>query len=221
MSLIITRNKSLRFLDCFRLFGTNPKPDYAASLSGVDWLLCGFLLALCLLSGECKPARNFGAKTEAQMAMNSVATLIVLILMHLSTRKSANQKLLPWMFIYAFCYTEKGITIYAHFPKFVASPDGKGGKWKFVSWKVTEKFQEMWAKLRTEDLRMSGLATLYLMRSHTEFVLEQLLAWSKNLPRSALPIVDILIARSHVELGQWDWLIRKVHEGNGKRIEAA
>jgi hypothetical protein len=208
-------------LDCLRLFGTNPKADYAARLSGVDWFLCGFLLALCLLSGECKPSRNFGAKTEAQMAMNSVAALIVLILMHLSIRKSANQKLLPWMFLYAFCYTEQGITIYAHFPKFVVSPDGKGGKWKFVSWKVTNKFETMWAEDRTEPLRMRGLATLYLMKSHTEFVVEQLLAWSKNLPHSARPVIDRLIARSYLELGQWDWLIRKVHEGNGKRITAA
>jgi hypothetical protein len=73
---------------------------------------------------------------------------------------------------------------------------------------------------------MNGLATLYFIDevsyNHTEFVLEQLLTWSKNLPRSVLPIVDILIARSHVELGQWDWLIRKVHyKGNGKCIEAA
>jgi len=154
------------------------------------------------------------------MAMNSVPALIVLILVHLSTRKSATQKLLPWMFIYAFCYTERGITVYAHFPKFVASPDGKGGKWKFVSWRVTDKFKNMWARNRTEDLRMRGLATLYLMRSHTEFVLEQLLAWSKNLPHSVLPIIDRLIARSQLQLEQCDQLIRKAHQGNGNRIEA-
>jgi hypothetical protein len=210
----------MRFLDCLHLFGTDPKADYAVRLSGGAWVIWGLLLALCLLSGECKPSRNFGPKTEAQMAMNSVAALIMIILMHLSTRTTPNQKLKAWMFVYAFCYTEKGITIYAHFPKYVISHGGKG-QWKFVSWRVTSKFSEMWGRNGTEDQRIRGLAALYLMRSHTEFLHEQLLTWSKNLPDSALPIIDMLIARSHARLEEYDSLLREAHIGKKNRIGAA
>jgi hypothetical protein len=209
----------LRFLHCLRLFGTDPKADYAARLSGEEWNLWGILLALCLFSGECKPHDKFVSQTVAQLAMNSVAGLIMIIIMHLSTRKSPSQKLLPWMFLYAFVYTEQGITIYAHFPKLVVTADGKS-RWKFVSWRVSNTFETMW-KYGTVDmeLRMRGLAAVYLMRSHTEFVLEQLLAWSQNLPKSAIPIMETLIARADAEMEVYQKVLRKLHTGVAKRIE--
>jgi hypothetical protein len=151
--------------------------------------------------------------------MNSVAGLIMIIIMHLSTRKSPTQKLLPWMFLYAFVYTERGITIYAHFPKLVVDAAGKSG-WKFVSWKVSEIFASMWTKNGTVELRMRGLAVVYLMRSHTEFVLEQLLAWSQNLPKSAIPIMETLIARAEAEMEVYQKVLRRLHAGVAKRIEA-
>jgi hypothetical protein len=112
--------------------------------------------------------------------MNSVAGLIMIIIMHLSTRKFPGQKLLPWMFLYAFVYTEKGVTIFAHFPKLVTV--GGVSRWKFVSWKISDTFRHMWDSAEyDEELRMRGLAAIYLMRSHTEFVVGQLFAWSQNL----------------------------------------
>jgi hypothetical protein len=150
--------------------------------------------------------------------MNSVAGLLMIIIMHLSTRKSPAQKLLPWMFLYAFVYTEQGITIYAHFPKMVIDADGKS-RWKFVSWRVSKLFRFIWTKTGTVEMRMRGLAAVYLMRSHTEFVLEQLLAWSQNLPKSAAPIMEVLIARAEAEMEVYQKVLRRLHVGVAKRIE--
>jgi hypothetical protein len=124
------------------------------------------------------------------------------------------------MFLYAFIYTEKGIRIYVHFPKLVVGADTKL-RWKFVSWRLSDIFRFMWTKERgSEKLRMLGLCTLYLMRSHTEFVLEQLLAWSQKLPASARPIMEALIARGEEQREVYQKVLRKLHIGVGKRIEA-
>jgi hypothetical protein len=205
------RNNILRFLKCLHLFGTDPKADYAVRLSGEEWRDWGALLAICILSGECKPSAEFTKQTAAQLAMNNVPALIMFILVHLSTRMTADQPLPPWMWTYGFVYTELGLTIYAHFPKLVKTDDGKW-TWKFVSCEVTKDFQNMWREGEDEELQMRGLAAINMMRSHTEFVLEQLLIWSKNLPKTAVTIMDTLIARAHFEMKDYDWLLEKARE---------
>jgi hypothetical protein len=201
----------MQFLQCLHFFWTDPKADYAVRLSGDEWKEWGALMAICLLSGECKKSTEFTEQTEAQLAMNSVPALIMFILLHLSTRTTADQPLPPWMWKYAFVYTELGVTIYAHFPKLVVTKDGEA-RWKFVSRKVSEKFRKMWAESASNDLRMRGRAVIDMMRSHTEFLLEQLLSWSKNLPESAVPIMDTLIAKARLEMEDYEWLKKKVQE---------
>ncbi|KIM21482.1 hypothetical protein M408DRAFT_304424 [Serendipita vermifera MAFF 305830] len=70
-----SKNEATRFVDPLRFFGTTPEPDYAVRLSGEIWNHWTPLMALVMASGECKPRHKVHPDNEAQLAMNSVATL--------------------------------------------------------------------------------------------------------------------------------------------------
>jgi hypothetical protein len=92
---------------------------------------------------------------------------------------------------------------------FRGSTDDGDARWEFVS---CDDFKEMWVENPSDDLRMCGWVVMDLIRSHTECLLEQLLSWSKNLPESAVPIIDTLIARAHLKIGDHDWLKKRAQE---------
>lgn len=200
MGLRETMNQSMPLMNPLRFFATTPRADYAVRLSGEEWREWTDLMSLNLMSGEGKTHRNYAAndgRTAAQLAMNSVATLIIFILMYLSTRRDTgpNDPDLPaWMFTMSFVYTERGFTIYAHYPKFT------GRKWEFASWKITQNLKDVLSQKASRADRVRCLAAFLLMRSHTLFVREQIKTWSQNLPPSVVPLMKILIARAHLEM---------------------
>lgn len=198
-----TKNEATRFIDPLRLLGTTPEPDYAVRLSGKEWSHWTDRLALVMTSGECKPISKLDEHTVAQLAMNSVATLVILILIYLSTRKSKEDPMPPWMFTMSFTYSQNGFVIYGHFPK----PHDED--WNFASWRITDIFQSAWENTTEIKVRMSALATLYELRAHTEFVVKQIRTWSNNLPASVAPIMDRLIAKAHLDIGDYLWLMEK------------
>ncbi|KIM22267.1 hypothetical protein M408DRAFT_28817 [Serendipita vermifera MAFF 305830] len=217
-----SKNEATRFADPLRFFGTTPEPDYAVRLFGKKWSHWTPLMALVMASGECKPIQKLKADTEAQLAMNSVATLVILILVYLSTRKSKKDPLPAWMFTMSFTYTQYGFVIYGHFPRVEKSP--RGPEWKFVSWQIANRFERVWESDTPNNLRMAGLAVLYELRAHTEFVVKQIGAWSDNLPPSVTPIMERLIAKAHLDMKDYEWLIEKVSnkdvDGSHKQQQA-
>lgn len=209
--LILHRNERTPFINALRLFATTSKPDYAARLSQKEWGDWTPLLAMILMYGEGKTQQAYNAsrRPEAQLAMNGVAILVLFILMYLSTRErsdSEDKALPPWMYTNSFVYTERGFTIYGHHPKFVS------GKWKFVSWKMSQHFHDVLTWGTSQAGRMRCLAAFFQMRSHTLFVLEQIREWKKNLPESVTPVMKMLIAKAHLDLKDEDWLRQKAEE---------
>ncbi|KIM21485.1 hypothetical protein M408DRAFT_29554 [Serendipita vermifera MAFF 305830] len=200
VNLMESKNVATKFIDPLRHFGTNPKPDYAARVSGENWNHWPTLMSPIIVSGECKPASEVNDSTEAQLAMNSTAIMVLFTMMYLSTRTSASEDIPPWMFTTSLVYTEEGFAIYAHYPEFTRSHE-----WNFVSALLSKHFVGVWTDETSDQDRMRGLAALLKLRLHAQFVTERLLDWSRSPPASAAPIVAELIARAHLDMKNYTW----------------
>jgi hypothetical protein len=112
---------------------------------------------------------------EAQLAMNSNATIITLIMIYLDTQSEQFAKLPGWMCVYALIYTELGFTIFAHYPSVHLTPKkGEGWHWRPISCVLSSVFANV---LNQEDTgpekRIRAIRVLLMIRSHALFLIEQ------------------------------------------------
>jgi hypothetical protein len=78
-------------------------------------------------------------KTRAQCAASAQATLIILIIFYLDTRKSTEDPAPWWLFVPGIDYTENGFVIAAHYPRCIVDEEGHS-EWGFQSMILTDRF---------------------------------------------------------------------------------
>lgn len=138
--------------------------------------------------------------------MSVGATLNVLTLVHLDTRKDPLSPMPHWMWIPGIIYTEKGYTIYVHHPGVFLDQEN-AWKWKHVSVKLTEVFSHIYPVDASDGKHASASQALSMLRSHAEFVLDQILAWSQTRGQFGKGIMDQFIAGSRYDGGKLNWVL--------------
>jgi hypothetical protein len=136
-------------------------------------------------------------------------TLNILTLIHLDTRETARSLMPHWMWLPGLIYTQSGFTIYAHHPGVFADKAKKNWKWKHVSVELSTYFRNTYPTAPDSGLQAQALQTMCMFRSHSEFVSDQMEAWSKIRGHLGGGIMDQFIARSHYDQGHWKWLRKK------------
>jgi hypothetical protein len=109
------------------------------------------------------------------------ATLILLILYYLDTRKTTIATLSDWLFLYGIEYTEHGVMIHAHHPKYHFYPaPSKSGEWRLVGTLLSEDYSKAFLQGVDPRVRVRLLAVLFRIRRHVIFILDQLKAWDRG-----------------------------------------
>jgi hypothetical protein len=120
-----------------------------------------------------------------QLAVAFHATLIILILYYLDNRTSPSDPLPEWLYLYGIEYIEHGFVVHVHYPYYEfynpqpGSNSGWEPGWRFASARFTDRYSEVFKDTETE-LRLSALAFLFHMRSHSMYILEKLKAWERG-----------------------------------------
>jgi hypothetical protein len=192
-------------------------------------------LTPCFFSAECRPARTRNDDTEAQLAMNSNPILVIFALMYLDIRTSIGESMPGWMWVYALIYTEDGFDIYTHSlstrisPKLnnteskgkdsldakASSPDAsKKTRFVFRSTRLVTKYSTVFLQTTGRKDRMLALTALFMIRAHTLFVVEQVEKWAEKVERDGGGMMDKIIARAQYELGNVEWLQKKIERLN-------
>jgi hypothetical protein len=209
LTWLINRSTNLKYERHLRLFDTTPHPDLAVRAYGPQWDHWGDRLLLCVCCGDCKVCGKRSKpdpQWAAQLAMSVGATLNVLTLMHLDTRKDPFDPMPHWMWIPGIIYTEKGYTIYVHHPGVFLDQD-KDWKWKHVSVKLTDTFSQIYPVRARSAKHTSASQAMSTLRSHAEFVLDQILAWAQTRGNFGEGVMDQFIARSRYDMGELNWVL--------------
>jgi hypothetical protein len=153
----------------------------------------------------------------AQLAMNSIGTLILFILFHLDIRTEPDGQFPGFCWIPAVVYHQAGFEVYAHFPKLRLDKEGEY-YWGFGSRLMSSKYANAWLEHKT-DKRMVALDALTRLRTHAILVAERLGAWMRRdvtkfkgimaAGEEASQILDQLIARARFEAGEYKWVIEQ------------
>jgi len=166
-----------------------------------------------MASGDMKTPKAMGGNNAAQLAFNARPLIILQILMHLDTREKADTPLPGWMFNLAWIGNHRGSTLYAHYPSINLGKDGKTWSWKMVSVMLTDTFSNVWEGDISIIECQQAKAAFDMVVSHTSFVLDQIRRWSRA--RGCYgkgSIMNQLIARAHLEEGNYEWLYKKMKE---------
>jgi hypothetical protein len=164
-----------------------------------------------MASGDMKRLGSVCDDNAAQLAFNTRAVIILQILMHLDTRENADTPLPGWMFNLAWIANHHGFTIYAHYPSVKVANDGSWS-WKMVSVMLTNIFSNVWVKPSPIGELQQAKAAFDMVVSHTSFVLDQIRKWSQARGYGEGSIMNQLIAKAHLEEGNYDWLYKKMKE---------
>lgn len=205
-------------IDTFKFLGTHPSPDIGVQArvqlwAPDDWKPFARLISPCVFSAECKREDTLTEKCEAQLAMNTNATINLLILIYLDTRTTQYQKLPAWMCIYSIIYTELGFTIYAHYPTFIPASNRKSSSWRPTSCELSRAFAKVFDQKCTHlDDRISALRVLFMLRSHALFLAEQIKEWAKKRGhyRQGDGVVDRILAAAHLQVDSIHWLTARM-----------
>jgi hypothetical protein len=166
-----------------------------------------------MASGDMKTPKAMGKNNAAQLAFNTRPLIILQILMHLDTREQADTPLPGWMFNLAWISNHRGYTVYVHYPSINMEKDGKTWSWKMVSVMLTDIYSSAWGSRSTIAQQQRAKAAFDMVVSHTSFVLDQIRRWSRA--RGCYgkgSIMNQLIARAHLEEGNYEWLYEKMKE---------
>ena len=131
-----------------------------------------------LFAAECKQGSTHTLDTRAQLATALQATLIILILYYLDTRRSQESACPPWLFLYGIEYVELGMWIHAHCPYY--DHEAQPPQWRFKSTLITRRYDACFRANDPPYMRMQALAALFKIRSHSLFVLKQLKSWRRG-----------------------------------------
>jgi hypothetical protein len=120
--------------------------------------------------------RHDHAEAYTQLAQVFHQTIIVLILYYLDTRRSMDDPLPSWMYLYGIVYDDDGFDTVAHYPLFWSGKE-KGGRygWGASSRLMNRRFYDIFSE--SPQSRGPGLASLLRIQSHNKFILNQLQAW--------------------------------------------
>ena len=193
-----------------RLFGTTPKPDFAARATGGRWPWPTNLLPT-VVAGDFKTIQATAGHYEAQLALNSQFILQLFILIHLDTRQKPNTPFPSWMWVYSWVCTSLGFSIYCHYPSVRVLNDGKDYEFKFVSFKMTNQFATVWDSEESNlKSRLNAKAVFDHIASHSSWVLEQVHRWAqaRGTYRGG-GIMNQLIARAYFEQKNYKWVLEQ------------
>jgi hypothetical protein len=221
----------MRFTQPLRFLGTSPWPDYAARPSVNRWQDWGYLTP-CVFSAECKRSSTKGDDTEAQVAMNSHPILVIFITLYLDIRRTRDEPIPPWMWVYALIYTENGFEVYTHSIStevptekgFEASSESVRAGFRFRSTRFISDYSKVFRQDVKTDHRLKALTLLYMIRSHTLFVVDQVETWAKSREQEGGGMMDRFIARAQYELRKIDWLrdrVERLNTGHEETRETA
>jgi hypothetical protein len=227
----------MRFIAPLKFLGTSPWPDYAVRPSVNRWKDWGYLTP-CFFSAECKRRSTNGGDTEAQLAMNSNPILTIFAIMYLDIRTALNEGMPAWMWVYALIYTEDGFDIYSHSlstgvhrtkskgsgrPDTTASsndaPESEKTQFIFKSSHLSAKYSLVFRQNSGRKTRMCALTVLYMIRSHTLFVIEQVEKWMEKIGQNDGSKVNTFIAKAQYELGNIEWIQEKIERVNAMQEE--
>lgn len=160
---------------------------------------------------------DYKKDVAAQLAMNSIGTLILFILFYLDTRVTADAQFPGLCWIPAVVYHRAGFEVYAHFPKLRIDEEGEC-YWGFGSQLMSSRYNDAWVE-ENRHKRMIALDALTRLRTHAILVAERLGAWMRRdvtkfkgrmaAREEASQILDQLIARAHFEAGEYQWVIEQ------------
>lgn len=190
--------------------GICPFPDFAIRPFGESWNHLPALLRPCVGSSDAKPLERFTPNWEAQLALNSLSTLTIMICMHIDTRKTALDPIPPWMFIPAWIYTEVGFMLYIHYPSAESDKDTEWA-WKFRSFQLVTKFKRLWKhSASNHDARVQALTAMITVRSHMGFVMDRIRLWTEKREKDGnSDMVNRMIARAYYEEKNYKWVVEK------------
>jgi hypothetical protein len=166
-------------------------------------------------------------RVEAQLAMSSIGTLVLLtlvlfILFYLDTRVKLNARLPAFCWIPAVVYHRTGFEVYAHFPT-LKQRDAGDWYWGFGAQLMSDAFNDVWLNTR-KDRRMKALNALTMLRTHALLVSERLGAWMTKenvklngkmaVGEEASQILDQLIARARFEAGEYKWILERAADAD-------
>jgi hypothetical protein len=208
------------FSEAFKFLGTNPSPDLGVQPRtegwSTEWAEVANLLSPCVFSAECKREATLKKECEAQLAINSNATIITLIMIYLDTRPEQFEKLPAWMCVYALIYTELGFDIYVHYPSVhLTAGQGDGWHWRPISCLLSGTFSNVFNQEDADpDKRVRAIRVLFMLRSHALFLVEQIRRWAETRGRykQGSGIMDKLIANAYVQTGKIEWAIAQLTE---------
>lgn len=126
-------------------------------------------------------ARSYapGCELEAatELAYSFHQTMMLLVLHYLDHRRSTDDPLPPWMFLYGLTFDEMGFWIRIHHPiyLFEAIHDSGHGRWGAYSFLALSEYRELFEP--SLGGRAVALAALLRIRSHAHYVFSQLEKW--------------------------------------------
>jgi hypothetical protein len=187
-SIIQSSNLPAPFIQHLTVLGSIPSPDICVRATS-DGILEGWHPSLLpvLVALEAKQGATYTKNTKVQLASSLQATLVLLILYYLDTRRSTGEACPPWLFLCGIVYVEWGMEIYSHHPYY--ENEGEKAGWGFQSTLLTSKFREAFKPRSDPYIRCEALAALFKIRSHSKFILEQLEKWKR-----AKDVLEVLLS---------------------------
>ena len=121
------------------------------------------------------PGREFEAATE--LAYSFHQAMMLLVLHYLDHRRSIDDPLPPWMFLYGLTFDELGFAIRIHHPIYLleAVHDRGDDRWGAYSYRVQSEYQDVFGPPFAG--KALALAALLRIRSHAHYVFSQLKNW--------------------------------------------
>ena len=113
---------------------------------------------------------------QQSLASSLQGSLNILILYYLSTRKTLNDTLPTWLFIYGILYDECGAKIFAHYPRLVEIP-GQEPFWGYGSAMVTNNQGSVFTTISGD---YSFAQALLRIQGHTLRLMGKLEAWDTS-----------------------------------------
>lgn len=116
------------------------------------------------------PTSLLGAPQVAPVVMPAI---VMFILFYLDTRRSLNEPLPSWAFIFSLLYNKDGYDIYVHYPRYDETQKGWGAYFLLYSAHKT-----IFTDQSDRRKRIRALAIMQRMQSHELFVLERFKEWT-------------------------------------------
>ena len=121
------------------------------------------------------PGRELEAATELAYSFHQV--MMLLVLHYLDHRRSVDDPLPPWMFLYGLTFDGIGFSIRVHYPIYLLESIHHRGhdRWGACSFQARTEYQEVFEPSLANGAL--AFAALLRIRSHAHYVFSQLEIW--------------------------------------------